>query len=395
LVLANTVPTVSVIVPSFNSPFLKETVDSVLAQSFQSFEVIIVDCSTDSECLGVLDEIAHSKVKIFRRPEQHFPGDNRNYGVERASGEFMVCLDADDLIDPTFLEEALFAICCVDYAMVGTSVHLFGVLNKKVKMFTHPTVEQLLKMDGFVVTNLHRVDLWNRLGGQKDTGLRADHVPEDWDFMLRAVATGATLYNRGTYGLHYRKHYSSITAQQDLMDWDDMTARMRERYPELYAGLDTGKAQTPPTIDENGWRRLLTSGKRRETAGLVLLPEQVNESFIDGLKKSIAGISAPPVVISTCEMDSYPAEFLSWLRELKSELFSLPDFLEQRQLWLEFISYLGATRNIPTIWYGQNAFFVENLDAVSKTFPDAALNYISRYAVPAPSSRTREGSMAS
>lgn len=381
-------PTISVVIPSFNSPFIREAVDSVLSQTFEDFEVIVVDCSTDTTCLRALDHLAHPKIKVFRRSEQHLPGDNRNFGVDRAAGEFIVCVDADDIIEPTFLEEGLFVLCCVTYSLVGTSVRMFGLFEKTAKLRPHPTADQIKKGDSSFVTWLMRKDLWLRLGGQIDSGLGPDHVPEDWDFLLRATASGATLYNRGSYGCRYRKHYNSITAHPNLMDFAVAYERMERRYPQLFDDPDAIKEPPAPALIKDGWKRLLTGHPRRE-AGLLLLPEQINDAFIDNLRHSL-GAPAPLVVLSTCQMETYPAEFQTFLSERGAEMFSLPDFLEEKSLWLEFINYLSASRKIATIWYGQNGFFLENFSTVSEAFPDASFNYISRYTAPGSVSGAQE-----
>ena len=200
-------PTISVVIPSFNSAFITEAVDSVLAQTFEDLEVIIVDCSTDAATIGALERLNQPRVKIYRRSERHLPGSNRNFGIERASSEFIICLDDDDIIEPTFLEEALFVMCCTDYSLVGTSIRTFGAMNKTMKLWPHPTIEQIAYGDAFVVTILLRKELWRKLDGFKDHALGREHIPEDWDFFLRAMKSGATLYNRGSCGFHYRKHW--------------------------------------------------------------------------------------------------------------------------------------------------------------------------------------------
>jgi hypothetical protein len=198
---------------------------------------------------------------------------------------------------------------------------------------------------------------------------------------MRAIASGATLYNRGSYGLRYRKHYDSLTAHPDLMDGEVAFDRLRQRYPHFFSDTYAASESPAPALNKHGWKRLLTGDPRRET-GLVVLPEQICDSFIDKLNRSIDSLSAPLVVLSTCQMETYPAEFLDSLCGRRAEMFSLPDFLEDhRELWLEFIVYLSQSRIIKNVWYGQNVFFVDNLPSISPAYPNASFNYISRYTV--------------
>jgi glycosyltransferase involved in cell wall biosynthesis len=371
-------PLISVVVPSFNSAFIQECVASVLSQTFENFELVIVDCSAEASSLQAIEGLNHAKIRVFHRSGRHLPGSNRNFGIKRAAGEFIVCLDADDLIEPTFLEEALFVICCVDHSLVGTSMRTFGVMEKTAKLYAHPTLEQVADGDGFVVSILFRKELWRRLGGFKDTALGRDHIPEDWDFFVRAMAAGATLYNRGSYGLRYRKHLASLTAQPDMPSLEEMRGRIRALHGEKLRTRESKGAPPAPAIRKDGWRKLLFDGPRRET-GLLILPEKVNDLFVERLRKSIEPKTQVLTVLSTCQMETYPLDFLNFLSEYKSEMFSLPDFLEEQDLWLEFIAYLGESRNVIEVWYGQNGFFIDKLSAISKLLPSCALNYISRY----------------
>jgi hypothetical protein len=376
---SNPTPMTSVIIPSYNCAYLKEAVDSVLTQTFEALELIIVDCSSDETCLRALDDFDHPKIRVFRRSGQHLPGSNRNFGIERASGEFILCLDADDIIEHTFLEEALFVASCVDYSLIGTSFRSFGERNKTYKLWPHPTLDQIADGDAFVVTVLMRKELWRTLGGFRDHALGSDHIPEDWDFFLRAIASGATLYNRGSYGFHYRKHYDSLTAQPDMPILEEMQKRMRARH-QFVKGEQPPRQCATPAITRSGWRQLV-SGRHRQDSVLLLLPEQINGAFEEKMKNHLSSVDASIIVLSTCQIETFPPEIQSFWRERGAQQFSLPDFLEDENLWLEFIKYLGESRNVTYIMYGPNEFFLSNLSRISEACPGAALNYVSRYTI--------------
>ncbi len=96
LVIDN-MPKVSVIIPSYNRrPMLKEAVDSVLAQDFEDFELIVVD---DGSTDGTTDEIKAygGRVKLFRHPENRGVSAGRNSGIVHARGKYIGFLDSDDL----------------------------------------------------------------------------------------------------------------------------------------------------------------------------------------------------------------------------------------------------------------------------------------------------------
>lgn len=96
---------ISVIIPTYNTALLIErTIRSVLAQSRQDFEVLIVDdCSTD-DTLDVVRSIADARIRVFRQPENRGPAAARNRGLAEAKGEYCAFLDGDDYWEPDFLK---------------------------------------------------------------------------------------------------------------------------------------------------------------------------------------------------------------------------------------------------------------------------------------------------
>ena len=103
-------PAISVIIPLYNAEdYLGECIDGILAQTFQDFELIIVDdCSTDSSCEIVESYIPKfdGRLKLYHTPKNTGSGViARNIGLSYASGEYVYNMDNDDLITETALEE--------------------------------------------------------------------------------------------------------------------------------------------------------------------------------------------------------------------------------------------------------------------------------------------------
>src|SRR5262249_47315423 len=164
---------------------------------------------------------------------------------------------------------------------------------------------------------------------------------------------------------------------------EEMRVRIRARHG---AELRRQQSKTEPVahvIRQDGWRKMLFDTQRRETV-LLVLPEKINDGFVDRLKTSLQSNNGVLTVLSTCHMETYPEGFLQFLSEQRAEMFSLPDFLEDQDLWLEFIGYLGESRKVTSVWYGQNCFFLEKLPAVSQVLPRVPFNYIARYSTGRP-----------
>lgn len=93
---------VSIIIPYYNKgEFIVETLNSVYNQTYNNFEIILInDGSDDIKSIKILETLAHSHLKIFSIKNSGVPFA-RNYGISKASGTYILPLDADDLIDPT------------------------------------------------------------------------------------------------------------------------------------------------------------------------------------------------------------------------------------------------------------------------------------------------------
>ena len=100
-------PKVSVLVAVHNAgPFLSPTLESVLAQSFQDFELIVIDDGSTDGCLAAAAAIADDRIAVLSQSRQGAPAA-LNTGLRRASGEFIAFLDHDDLWLPNKLETHL------------------------------------------------------------------------------------------------------------------------------------------------------------------------------------------------------------------------------------------------------------------------------------------------
>jgi glycosyltransferase involved in cell wall biosynthesis len=102
------VPTVSVIVPNYNhAPYLRRRIDSILMQTYQDFELILLDdCSTDNSREVLLTYKANPKVAqiVFNEQNSGTTFKQWNKGIELAQGEYIWIAESDDWAEPTFLE---------------------------------------------------------------------------------------------------------------------------------------------------------------------------------------------------------------------------------------------------------------------------------------------------
>ena len=116
---------VSIVTPVYNArEYIKETIDSVLSQTYQDFEWFLVeDCSSDGTTAylqELLEKLGDSRLHYVQQPSNRGAAEARNRGVELASGRYLAFLDADDLWMPNKLERQVKFIEEKDVAFVFT-----------------------------------------------------------------------------------------------------------------------------------------------------------------------------------------------------------------------------------------------------------------------------------
>ncbi len=96
----------SFIIPVFNRPDeVDELLNSLTTQTLRDFEVIVVEDGSSVPCKDVTEKYADKLLIHYYYKDNSGPGQTRNYGVERASGEYMLILDSDCILPDTYLEE--------------------------------------------------------------------------------------------------------------------------------------------------------------------------------------------------------------------------------------------------------------------------------------------------
>lgn len=101
-------PEVSIITPCFNSSkFLKETIGSVLNQTFTDWEWLITDDKSTDNSVEIIRTLSDPRIKLTVADKNGGAGHARNLSLRKATGRYITFLDADDFWEPNFLEEMI------------------------------------------------------------------------------------------------------------------------------------------------------------------------------------------------------------------------------------------------------------------------------------------------
>lgn len=129
---------ISIVVPVFNDEdFISETINSVINQSYSNWELIIVDDGSTDSSEEIIKGFISEKISYTKRPSTRKKGGNtcRNIGIEIATGEYIIFLDADDLLAEYCLEQRIKWLSThekVDFAVFNMYRFYDKIENKKV-----------------------------------------------------------------------------------------------------------------------------------------------------------------------------------------------------------------------------------------------------------------------
>lgn len=202
---------VSVVVPCFNAgKYLDDAVQSALAQTWPELEIVIVDDgSSDAETLRLLEEARWPRTRIFHQANAG-PSSARNRAIREARGEYILPLDADDTIEPVYVEKAAAVLDSrPEVGCVYCKAMKFGAEEGPWDLPPYNLYE--LVIDNVIfVTALFRKRDWQVAGGF-DEKLR--HGVEDYDFWVKMIATGKRVVQLDEYLFNYRVQEKSRTTR--------------------------------------------------------------------------------------------------------------------------------------------------------------------------------------
>ena len=226
-------PTVSVIIPCYNQgEFVDEAVESVLAQSYRDFEIIIVnDGSTDTLTNALLATYCREKTRVIVTANMGLAAA-RNNGIAAASGKYILPLDADDRIGPTYLEQAVAVLDGEpQVGIVYCHAMLFGAVATPWQLPPYSLERMLLDNLIFCSAFFRRED-WQAFGGY-DPGMI--YGWEDYDFWLGLIEKGRKVVRLEDTLFYYRVASDSMVRSKEKWQKVAMFRRIYERHQQLFS----------------------------------------------------------------------------------------------------------------------------------------------------------------
>lgn len=207
-------PIISIIVPCYNqAQYLSEALESVLAQTIENWECVIVNDGSTDNTLEIASEWAEKDSRfIILNKENGGLADARNAGIKASHGKYILPLDADDKIASTYLEKAvgyfennptIKVVCCV--------AKFFGEIDTVIKQIDY-SFEGMLFENPFVCSSIYKRSDYNDTIGYNTNMI---YGYEDWDFWLSLLREGDNVYRIPEPLFYYRKHAGSMISSSN------------------------------------------------------------------------------------------------------------------------------------------------------------------------------------
>ena len=209
---------ISVVIPCFNDGhFIAQAVDSVLNQTYEEIEIIVVDDGSDEATKSVLKRLESKITKLITQDNQG-QSAARNRGIESAKGEFIFVLDSDDYLEPTYCERAIIEFKDQSVKIVTCQANI--IIDEKITSIFTPAggeIEDFLFSNASLGTAMFRKSDWKDCG-RYDEKMRKGF--EDWEFFIRVLTEGGKAKVLQSPLYNYRKSNNSTTSKANLVKYE-------------------------------------------------------------------------------------------------------------------------------------------------------------------------------
>jgi glycosyltransferase involved in cell wall biosynthesis len=370
-------PLISIITPFYNAgEYFEQTFNSVINQTFPYFEWIIVnDGSTNDADVSILKSylLADNRIKVIHK-ENGGAAEARKLGIKNSNTKYIAFLDADDLYDQRYLEQAYFALemnpgaTWVFSDSLGFGQHEYFWL----KEFSSQTMkkENIIPYAAVIRKSVFAAD--------KYYDIKSKNLWEDYQLWLKLLADGHYPVHIKQLSFWYRRNDSGWLSKinRDKSLKRQLKRKIKQLTHKVQKGIiaitfDGKKSiefKKPYTWE---WNRKLPF-KKAKTRILLLLPhmemggaDKFNLDLVTHIDKERFEIG----IITTVPAQS---EWRQQFTEQVQDIFELPAFLDMND-WSAFIHYYIKSRAVDIVMNISSYFGYYTLPWLRKEFPKVAI----------------------
>lgn len=212
---------ITIIMPCYNyAHYITETIDSLKSSTYDRWQCIIInDGSTDNSEEIILNEISNDKRFTYVRQSNKGVSYVRNIGIRMANTKYIMCLDPDDKISSTYIENGIKYLdehddCTLYY---GRAKMFWDDGTEKEWNLDNFDYKVLIRYNHIYSSFIYRKEDFNRVGGYDEYM----NGYEDWEFLIRLLYGGKKVHMTDDVVFYYRRHEKSK---------DDIVSKNVEKY---------------------------------------------------------------------------------------------------------------------------------------------------------------------
>ncbi len=213
-------PEVTVLLPVYNGEeYLRETMESILGQTYNGFEFLIVDDGSTDGTDDIIKSYDDPRIRVLKNPERLKLSGALNRGIDEARGNYIARMDADDIALPERLAtQVAYMDEHPEIGVCGTGIEVFG--NTRTRNDIYPADTEDIRSYALFDCPFCHPSVMMRRDLLDKHNLRYDgsyYPTEDYELWARAIECFPTV-NLSEVLLRYRVHEKSMTGA----DWDEM-----------------------------------------------------------------------------------------------------------------------------------------------------------------------------
>ncbi len=236
---------VSVVMSNYNTDelYLRASIESILSQTYENFEFIIVDdCSTDNS-IDVIESYSDDRIKLIKNKQNMGLTKSLNVAIKAAKGEFIARMDADDISLPQRFEKQVeFLTSNPEYIACGTAIKIIGG-QKEGKIIRRPIPDietfRIYLLFGNYPNIAHPTAMFNH-SLLKKYNIEYDEkciLAQDYKMWVNC-SKYAPCYNLDEVLLHYRIHNKAVSVEKQQLQKDIATQIIAEQLQSLNLSCD-------------------------------------------------------------------------------------------------------------------------------------------------------------
>jgi glycosyltransferase involved in cell wall biosynthesis len=230
----NTMPLVSVLMPAFNSElYIAEAIDSILNQTYSNIELIIFDDGSTDNTRAVIEQYQDPRVIKILSDENYGVVRARNEMIDRARGQYIALMDADDIADPTRIEKQLAILEGDNCDICGSAQWVLDEATHQIKKskdkFTDSDLRALLSVYCGLCNSamMGKAEIFKQF--KYDTSILTS---EDYYLWVQMAAAGYRFLNLKERLITYRR-YPAQTSSVHLEKFKVTTIEVQKKYLQL------------------------------------------------------------------------------------------------------------------------------------------------------------------